>query len=483
MPETDTRAENSDRAGLPATSALVPYLVLFFAPCLIYWKTVGFEFIPTWDDGRYILNNPIVHQLSLENLIRIFTSSTATDFYHPLHVLSHAIDYALWGTDPAGYHITNVILHGINSCLAYLTVRAITNQERVALFVALLFAVHPINVEDVAWISERKTLLSTLFFFASLLSYFSYLRTGRTGKYALSLVFFALSLLAKVFTLPLPLVLVAYELLLTRHRIGWTRIAPFFVVSGAVFALSLYLYSSNSIAEQSALSADVLFGVVYPSMMPVFWKYIGLLLWPARLSGYYDTTLYFSFLQFPVIAALSLWALVTAAVFYKGSAQLRFWYLWFWICLLPASNIIPNLTYYADRYMYTPAIGIFVVAALGAKSFSAYVSAGRPRRQTVLALAAAAIIAAYGIAAYQRVDVWRNELTFWQDTAAKSPNMYKARLNLGVAFHNAQRLGEAEREYLAALRIHNGPEVRMNLALLRGKRRLDRADPAKAPAQ
>jgi len=481
MPKTDTRAETSRRAGLPTIPVLIPYLVLFFAPCLIYWKTAGFEFIPTWDDGRYILNNPVVHQLSLENLIRIFTSSTATDFYHPLHVLSHAIDYALWGTNPAGYHITNVILHGINSCLAYLTVRAITTHERVALFVALLFAVHPINVEDVAWISERKTLLSTLFFFASLLSYFSYRRTGRTGKYVLSLVFFALSLLAKVFTLPLPLVLVAYELLLTRHRIGWVRIAPFFAVSGAILALSLYLYSSNSIAEQSALSADVLFGIVYPSMMPVFWKYLGLLLWPAQLSGYYDTTLYFSFLRFPVLAALLSWVLVTAAVFYKGSAQLRFWYLWFWICLLPASNIIPNLTYYADRYMYTPEIGIFVVAALGAKSFGTYASARMPCLQTGLVLAAAAIILAYGIAAHQRVDVWRNELTFWEDTAAKSPNMYKARLNLGVAYDNAGRLDEAEREYLAALRIYDGPEVRMNLALLRSKRNLNRPAPVKAP--
>jgi len=481
MAETDTRAEHL--AGLPRGLSLARYGVLFLAPCLIYWKTAGFEFIPTWDDGRYILNNPVVHNISLDNIIRIFTTSTATDFYHPLHILSHAFDYALWGTNPAGYHITNVFLHGINACLAYLTVRAITGRESVALFVAFVFAVHPINVEDVAWISERKTLLSSVFFFASVLSYLSYLRTARTTRYFLSLVFFALSLLSKVFTLPLPLLLIAYEALLTRGRVNWVRIVPFFVLSGAIFALSLYLYTSNSIADRSALSVDVLVGVVYPSMMPVFWKYVGLLLWPAQLSGYYDTTLYSSFLAVPVIASLSLWLLLTGLVFCKGSAQVRFWYLWFWICLLPASNVIPNLTYYADRYMYTPGIAIFVLVALAAGKMVGYLDARLPRAGPALTLAAVLLIVAYGMAAYHRVDVWRNELTFWEDTAAKSPNMYKARLNLGVAYDNAGRLDEAEREYRAALRIYDGPEVRLNLALLRSKRRLDGSAPADAPMQ
>jgi hypothetical protein len=156
----------------------------------------------------------------------------------------------------------------------------------------------------------------------------------------------------------------------------------------------------------------------------------------------------------------------------RGSPQVRFWFLWYWIWLLPASNLIPGLVYYADRYLYLPGIGAYVLLGMAGSRLarSRFTARWSPTlRRRVLVSASAVLAVAYAGTTFLRMDAWRNELTFWEDAAAKSPGMYKPRLNLGVVYENNGRLAEAEREYVAAERILPNPNVRENLQMLRAR--------------
>ena len=329
---------------------------------------------------------------------------------------------------------------------------------------ALLFAVHPINVENVAWVSERKTLLTAFFSFLAILSYLSF-RDGRGWlHYALSFVFFLIALLSKPLTVTLPLALIAYELFIKRERRGWVKPVPLFLLSLLGAGMAFWAHLSHKSIEGGSLTVDVLFGTVYPTMVPVYWKYIRLILWPFNLSGFYDTTLFGSFFEPVVATALIAWVVLTIAVLWKGTGQMRFWYLRFWIWLMPVANIIPIPVYYADRYMYIPAIALFV---LFGSAFS-YLKGLKSAREIAFA-AFAVVFLFYGAVAFDRVGVWRDELSFWQDTARKSPGQDKAQLNLGYAYEMAGRFEEAEKAYEAAARIYPSQEAVSNLDMVREK--------------
>jgi hypothetical protein len=185
------------------------------------------------------------------------------------------------------------------------------------------------------------------------------------------------------------------------------------------------------------------------------------------------------------LAALVGWVVVFALVLRRGNPQVRFWFLWFWIWLLPVSNLIPGLVYYADRYLYLPGIGAYVLLGMAGSrlvrsNLVARLCAARCR--SLLASAAVLLTVAYAGVAYVRMDVWRDELIFWEDAVEKSPGMYKTRLNLGVAYETSGRLVEAEREYLAAERIFANPKVRENIQMLRARMALDGLE-SDSPAQ
>jgi len=438
-------------------------LLLFALTFLFYLKSVGFEFLPSWDDGEYVLENTRVHGLTFENLKVIFTEAYFSN-YTPLHLLSYALDFSIWGLNPAGYHLTNITFHALNSAMVYLLARRLTKDGFASAVAALVFAVHPLNVENAAWVSERKTLIAAFFAFASMLSYLSFSKDGAKRRYWLSLFLFALSLLSKPLAVVLPLALSLHELLLRKEPKALKRTLPFFALAALFSLMAFRAQSQASSIEGSTLSPDVLFGVVYPTMLPVYWEYARLIFWPSGLSGFYDATLRYSFLDPAVLASLAAWLAVFALVLWKGSAQVRFWFLWFWAWLLPVANIIPLPVYYADRYMYLPAIGFFMLFGL----FVAWLCKRAGSR--VGAPIAVAVIVALGAAAFQRMDVWKNEVVFWEDTVRKSPWQDKAHLNLGYAYEMEGRFDEAEKEYMAALAIYRSQEAMSNLEMVRLKK-------------
>lgn len=438
-------------------------VVLFALSTVLYLKTAGFEFLPSWDDGEYVLDNARVHGLNLENLRLIFTSAYFSN-YAPLHLLSYAIDFSIWGPSPKGFHITNIVVHAVNSALVFLLVKRVTGEGFASFAAAALFAVHPLNVENAAWVSERKTLLAAAFSFGSILAYISFRTSGRPGLYGASLLLFVLALLSKPLAVVLPLTLVAYELFLKKEirAVKWS--VPFFVLAFALSVVAFKAHADAASIESQTLSADVLLGTVYPTMLPVYWEYVRLIIWPSAQSGFYDATLRFSFLEPAVLASLVAWAAVFAAVLWKGTGQARFWFLWFWTWLLPVSNIIPLPVYYADRYMYMPAIGLFVLFGL------LLARAGRRAGLKWPAVVAASVVIAFAGAAFVRMDVWKDELSFWEDTARKSPGQDKAQLNLGYAYEMKGRFDEAESAYLRALAIYPSQEAASNLEMVRMKK-------------
>ncbi|MGK7345554.1 MAG: hypothetical protein ACNS63_07075 [Candidatus Nitrospinota bacterium M3_3B_026] len=469
--------EGSGLSGALLSSPAAPLAALFAISFALYAKTAAFGFIPTWDDGRLILDNPLLEDVSFENAARILGSSSK-GFYQPLHIMSYMLDAALWEGNPAGYHLVNALLHSVNAALVFLAVRVISGRGGLSFFAALLFAVHPVNVENVAWAAERKTLLSALFFLLTVIFYVRGMDERGYRSYAASLICFTAALLSKVMVVTAPLALLAWTALLRKGEKRWARLAPFFVIAAGSAALTLALHLRMKVFEEGTLSPDILFGVVYPTMLPVLWKYVSLLALPFGLNGYYNAEFHYSFTDWPVLASLLAWAGVFAFVFIKGGAAEKFWFSWYWIFLLPAANIIPNIVFYADRFLYLPQIGAFVLlGALGGRLAEA-VEKRKPARKgkdapggrpPLLVPAAAALALFYAALAFDRLDVWKNEITFWEDTAEKSPDMYKPRLNLGVAYEKAGRLKEAEAEYTAALRIYKGPEALSNLAMVRAK--------------
>jgi hypothetical protein len=360
---------------------------------------------------------------------------------------------------------------------------------------ALLFAVHPVNVENVVWISERKTLLATFYFFLSFILYLSFRKNRSCEAYTLAILLYAAALLSKVAVVTLPLQLIVYEMIFCRERRRWMPIVPFFVLSGMASVMAVLAQVGGKAIDKGLLVPGVLINTVYPTMAPVFWKYIGLLLWPVHLSGFYDTTIYHSFLELPVLLSLLGCAFVAVIVFAKGGAQGRFWFLWFLIFLLPVSNIVPLPVFYADRYLYIAELGFFAIifsltasipkkAAIVVRSFvskreASLVSTENPvnlKDSTLIKWAKGVVwsffIAAfvfYGLTAYKRVDVWRTEISFWEDTVKKSPGIYKAHQNLGVIYDENGRFNEAEREYLLAYALEPTDEVARNIVILRAK--------------
>lgn len=442
-------------------------VVVALACAAIYGKTAGFELLPSWDDSDYVLENPGVADLSPAGLWGTFTRTTA-QAYTPLTTLSYAVDHALRGMDPAAFHVGNVVLHGAATLLLLALLRALTGSALVSAIAAGLFLVHPVNVENVAWVAERKTILSALLFFAAVLTYARARERGAARPWIGAAVLGAAAMLAKPTAIVLPLVVAAYEHWLRpdgrlRHAL------PLVPLAVAAAVPTFVAHVARSIPAE-ALGPATLLGAVYPTTTVILWRYVGLLAWPADLNAFHDATLH-GWLDAPVLAAVVAWAAVLFLVLAHGSREVRFWFAWTWICLLPVSNLVPINTFYADRFLYTPAVGAFVLVGMGIRrGRDALLARGWARASAAPVALAVALACAAGVVAARRTEVWRDEVALWEDTVRRSPRLYKPRLNLGFAYDVRGRFDEAERQYLEALRIQPTPEAVQNLELVRMKR-------------
>jgi protein O-mannosyl-transferase len=463
------RSKISDRALVAGICAGLAALIWF-----VFGQTIKFPFI-NFDDPEYVYEVPEINSgLTLHNVTWAFTHWPSTNWF-PLKNISHMVEFQFFGSNPGAFHFTNVILHAAGAVLLFLVLRQMTGSIWRSAFVAAIFAIHPLRAESVAWIEERKDVLSGVFFILTFAAYLHYARKPSIGRYLAMSILFAAGLLSKpmLVTTPVILLLLDYWPLrrwnrspITDHRsqkATWQKLViekiPLFVLSIVVaFLTSRGIASAHSAADQLPFLARIANAFVS------YFVYIWQMIWPANLGVFYPYPQDGLPIWQSIIAAAVL-VMITIAIFVvrKSRPYLFVGWLWYLSMLLPVIGIIQvNLQTHADRYAYLPQIGLYLMIAWGVADL---LSSWRYRTQ-VASAAAVVVILAFAFAARAQASYWRDSETLWSHTIAVTKDNYFAHASLADLLMRRGRVNEAIEHSEEALRIRPGDaDAQNNLGL------------------
>jgi tetratricopeptide (TPR) repeat protein len=441
---------------------------------VVYWQTPTFEFVD-FDDPLYITENEHVQTgLTSKGVIWAFTSTKASN-WHPLTWLSHMLDCELYGVNPRGHHLTNLLLHLANTVLLFLVLAWMTEALWRSFFVASLFALHPLHVESVAWIAERKDVLSSLFWMLTLWAYTRYVQRNSPKRYLLALFFFALGLMSKpmLVTLPFVLLLLDYWPLGRCYSNQWAHTGDLhvsvlqtrpgqrslalrlvlektpFLALAAISSLATFLIQQTSGATKS-LEHYALTDRLANALVS-YVKYIGKMIWPQKLAVFYPHP--GSSLTFWQVGGAFL-LLVLVSILVVRAAKHRPYLLVGWCWYLGTSVPVIGLVQVgeqamADRYTYLPLNGLFIMIAWGVPELLA-----RYRfKRIVLSLAATGLLVSLMLVSCLQVSYWRNSVLLYEHALAVTENNYLAHNNLGTVLEEIGNLEEATVHYAEAVRI------------------------------
>lgn len=448
---------------------VVVLLLLAAATLAAYWGVWNHEFI-LWDDDLYVTANPNVQSgLSGESLAWAFNIGYAAN-WHPLTWVSHTLDWHLFGAEPAGHHATNLILHIANALLLFVALNRMTGAIRKSAFVAAVFALHPLHVESVAWVSERKDLLSTFFGILAILAYTRFAEKPRLPQYLLTIAAFALSLMSKpmLVTLPLLLLLLDYWPLRRFGRSGVRPLlekAPMLAMSVASAVLTI---AAQSKGGAIASVQDCPFAVRLANAAVSYVSYVLKMLWPTNLL-----------IDYPYIQDISAWSVAGSLGFVAAvtvvtirmrekSRYLLVGWLWYVVMLLPVIGVLQvGDQSMADRYTYMPLIGLLIAVAWGVSALADRmgVRQTRPRgtRMALLVLAVAALVL-LGVTTHIQKGYWRDSVTLFEHTLAVAPNSPILHNNLGAAYAARDEINKAVFHCEQALSLNpNYAEAHYNL--------------------
>lgn len=432
-----------------------------------YAQVHDFQFV-NFDDPDYVLENPHVRA---GDVAWAFTSSEHANWF-PLTWLSHMLDVRLYGFSSGLHHLTSVAIHALSSLLLFALLRKTTGDRWPSAFVAFVFAVHPLHVESVAWIAERKDVLCALFFILTLWAYVRYVGRPTPLRYAIILLPFACGIMSKPMIVTLPFVLLLLDMWPLRRLSGKVVLEkiPLFVLA-AVAAVVAYIVQQRGGAVGSL--AEIPLSLRLENAAVSYVTYVAQFFWPSRLAVFYP---------FPVavpawewIAAISLLTAVTVATLRRPAVATG--WLWFVGTLVPVIGIVQvGLQSRADRYTYIPLIGLSIAVAWG---FSALVKRYRWLAVPVTIWAGAIFAATFILAG-----TWRDSVTLFEHALAVTDGNYVAHNNLGAALRRAGRRAQAIPHFEEAIRLcPRYPEAQNNLgeALLTSGR-IDEALPHVAEA-
>jgi Flp pilus assembly protein TadD len=388
-------------------------------------------------------------------------------------MFSYMLDFRIWGLWPGGYLLTNLVLHYCNSLLVYRLLLESVSSRLAACCGAAVFLVHPVQVETVAWISQRKNLLAMLFFLLAWQWYRAYReKSGGIGRryYLVSLVAMLLAVLAKSIAVIFPVAIILFDHCYYPTPGTVKRLKdkiPFLAVALATAILALLSQTPNYSEWGAGGGRAGYYGgspwATFLTMLPVICTYLRLLVWPVALSALYDPEVRHT----PDAAVVgSLILLVCLAYFvyrlYRHDRRLAFWPLMAAVSFLPVSQIVPLVTLMNDRYLYFPMIGFAAVFAWGVDR----AAANKGYRWIVPATFASLLC--FSVLSLQRVPVWRDAQTLWRDTVSKSPGHFLAWEALGESLHYAvqPRRNDAIAAYRRAIELHPGADIsRYNLGI------------------
>ena len=460
-------------------------LFLVVSILAVYWQVTDHEFI-NYDDNVYITDNPHVQSgLTGKSVGWAFTTTQAGN-WHPLTWLSHMMDYQLFGLNPRGHHLTSVFLHITNSILLFLALRWATSTIWPSALVASLFAIHPLHVESVAWVAERKDVLSTFFWLLTILAYIKYGKRPKRITYLLVLLLFALGLAAKPMLVTLPFVLLLLDYWpLDRFRLGRdsgsaenksprslepsikklppSRLIveklPMFMLSG-IFSV-IALWAQEKAGAMSGMDI-VPFKWRIANALVSYVSYIGKMIWPRGLAVFYPHPQNSLPIWQVVLAGLLLLILSTLVV--RLAARYKYGlvgWLWYLGTLVPVIGLVQvGEQARADRYTYVPLIGLYIIIAWGL----ADLGKKSRRRRTLLTVSVTSLLMVLALCSWQQTRLWRNSISLFEHTLKVTTNNYVAHYTLGNALALQGNLAGAIAQYKKALRIRpNYAEAHNNL--------------------
>lgn len=498
---------------------ILPISVITVITLLIYMNSLNNDFV--WDDVDLIVKNEAIRKLDLHALWSFFSDDKVThapgEIYRPLYILSYALNYKFFGIDPFGYHLTNLIIHTINSVLVFFVVSLMLNTFETidrgrelekgiptphtiylspAFASAILFATHPIHTESVTWVKGRDDPMA---FFFMLLAFYFYIKFKEkyqnsnssdrgaedserknsqisTHKYQLcyyllALFFYLCAIFTKEMAMTLPLLLFLYDFTMgdgrkmgiTEHKVGirkniikkiWVLkwYLPFFLEASIFMILrSLIL---GQVGQMGGYWADSFVSTMY-TMAKGFVYYIKILILPLGLVADHVTFQFSKGLDREVVFSFFLLLVVflSAIALYRYSKVVTFSVLWFFITLLPVSNLIPIKILIAERFLYIPSFGYslllsVVLAAIGNRfnlvfRFSKH----------MLLITLIIVVILYSYSTYERNKVWKDEYTLWTNVIERYPDSARAHTNLGIAYADRELFKDAAIEYLKAIEI------------------------------
>jgi tetratricopeptide (TPR) repeat protein len=439
-------------------------LALAIITAIVFSGVFKNDFI-NFDDNVYVTSNTHIQQgLSWEGVMWAFTTIYGSN-WHPLTWISHMLDIQFFGLNPAGHHLTNLIFHILATLLLFGFLRYATGKVWVSSLVAALFALHPVHVESVAWVAERKDVLSAIFWFLTLWAYVYYTRSPNKRKYALVLILFAFGLLAKPMLVSLPFILLLLDywplerMTLNRQAVGLLLLEkiPLLIMAVASSIITV-------IAQQEAISGfnRIDFKIRLSNAILSYCIYLWQAFWPTGLAIFYP---YANPHSINVLGCSFLLVVVTVAVLWKGRQSKFLITDWFWfiIALIPVIGIVQvGGQAHADRYTYLPFIGIFIIFIWGFNEISEKILI---RNKMVMKIVIAILFLALSVKTWVQVGNWKNSLTLFSHAIDVTKGNDLAYMNLGLTTESMGRPLEAIDYYQKAIDIDpNYGDAHYNLA-------------------
>jgi tetratricopeptide (TPR) repeat protein len=451
-------------------------LFLILVTFAAFWQVRHNEFI-SLDDNLYVTENLHVQGgVTVKGLVWAFTKSYV-GHWHPITWLSHMLDYNLYGLNPGGHHMTNVFFHVANTLLLFLLFQKMTGALWRSGFVAALFALHPLHVESVAWVAERKDVVFTLFWILTLWAYSFFVKRPKLDRYLLVLLCFILSLMSKPMAVTLPFVLLLMDFWplgrfkleksveavqegMLLSRLILEKVPLFFLTAGfGVFTL-LSHWKGGALTSFAKIPLGMRIGNALVSSI----GYITKMIWPARLAVLYPHPMILPIWE--IVGAALLLMILTALIFIGGRRRpyLVVGWLWYLGTLLPVMGLVQaGLQAMADRFTYIPLIGLFIIVAYGAPDLLA-----RWRyRSIALAASGGLVLTILMITTLSQVKLWQNSIVLFNHTLQVTGDNPIIHNNLGVTLMKQGKEKEAWAHYTRALEINpNYADAQYNLGAL-----------------
>jgi protein O-mannosyl-transferase len=444
----------------PALFDLAIWLGLALSTWAVYSQVGGFDFI-NYDDPVYVYQNSHVQGgLTLASVKWAFTSVVDGNWI-PVTLLAHIFDARLFGMQSGKHHLVNVLFHALSAVLLYASLRRATGARSLSAFVAFVFALHPLHVGSVAWISERKDVLSTFFWILALYAYVRYTERPSLGRYLAVAAPFCLGLMSKPMLVTFPFTLWLLDLWPLR-RAQWPRTigekVPLIALSAGASVVTYLVQGSAGFLSAIPLATRI------ENVFISYLTYIGQMFWPSRFAVYYpyppSIPAWQAAAAFAVVLAVSVFAIRT----WRTLPYLAVGWFWYLGTLVPVIGFVQvGSQAHADRYMYIPMVGLSVLVAWGA----ADIAAKWPRTKPTLAVAAVAACATCLALAWREATYWRNSETLFERALEVTRYNSVAENNLGMHFMTLQRNADAIAHFEAALRISpDYPDAHNNLGFV-----------------